>query len=587
MFSQKAKLIDSPNQNIKKPRKVISYLAVLITGLIWVTAALFPQDRLWGVSHLAYLTTKYFVLDIALIILFISILVGNIQMRRIQRIYKSIASWWKQQPQILRFILTAVCALLLFWEFRDRTKLLGDGILRIGDLAGLGLDKLFSTSAAEPLDYLIHYTIYKYICLPLGLDATFCYEIISYLAGLIYLWAAWSISQQLKGRNVSFQFIFIYLLGWGGIQMFFGYAEEYGLAASVLLLFINYAIRYIYKGKGIISVAIIFIIGFFLHNLLLILFPSIAFLLFREYKVNKKRALAILISTILPIAIWLAVSYSKKESGAFLLPGSGTETGYLLWSGAHLLDMLNEIFLIIPAFLIMITLQTNFRKFDDNSNRLSLAIGLASLSALAVLIVVDPQLGMARDWDLFALPLLALNIALFLRVNWSDVSPLLKSVIAFVMIGFTFLMVQINADQNLAIKRYENILPLDYARGRYGYDRLGFYFVSHGQLSDAEIAYQESIRIKPHPRTLLNLAYVEADLGKKDEAIINLKKLLELKPVQPIALYDLGSMYCDIGQYQNALEYLLKFQETPEGKAKPDLADMIEKVRALIKKNKP
>ena len=575
------------NSDKTKYRNIIPYIAILITVILWLAVPIFHAQRLWGIDHLSYFSISWSLTYIAFLIILFIIVSGKIHFAVFNNIKSSISIRWKRLPQWLKLVLTGIPAICIFWLLRDRTKLLGDSFLRIGELSDKSLDRLLSTSAAEPLDYIIHYAIYKYICLPLSLSSILCYELVSYLAGLIYLWAGWSVARQLKSEKISFWLTFFYLLGWGGICMFFGYAEEYGLAASALLLFTYYVIRYISKGKNIIAVAIVFLIGFFLHNLLLILLPSILYLLFIEYKSNKKKAITILTGIVIPVLGWLMLSYGKKESGAFLLPSSGTEPGYILWGRVHLIDMMNELLLICPAVIVLLFLQVRGKMPSIRINHLRVALGLAALSGLTVLIFVDPQLGMARDWDLYALPLLSFNIALFLGVDWSKAGSFLKSAIILIMLGFTFSWIVINAGENLALSRYEKLLPLDYARGRYGYDRLGFYYTSNKKLPEAEAAYKKSIQIKPHPRSLLNLAYVQMDLGKNDEAIATFKKLLLIQPVQPIVLYELGWLYYNLGQYQNALDTFVEFQQTPEGKNNAEVAQDIGKLKSMLSQQAP
>ncbi len=454
--------------------------------------------------------------------------------------------------------------------------LLGDSIIRIGELGDKGLDRILSTSAAEPLDYVIHRVFYKYLCLPLGLNATICYELISYAAGLIYLWVACMIARQIKSDESGFWLPFLYLLGWGGVFMLFGYAEEYGLAASALLLFVYYSIKYFNKKGSIIPVAIVFLIGFFLHNLLLILLPSILYLLFIEYKSSSKKAIAVFMGLAIPIAGWLLISYTKKETGAFLLPESGTEPGYMLWSGKHLLDIINELLLICPAILVMLSLQERGKMPTARRNSMRQAIGLAAISSLIVLIFVDPQLSMVRDCDLFALPLLAFNVALFLGVDWSKVGTILKNAIIIITLGFTFSWIMINASEDLALARYEKLLPLDPARARLGYDRLGFYYTSQKKYPEAEAAYKKSIEIKPNFRTILNLAYLQEDMGKNTEAAANLRELLKKEPMNAIVLYELGWLYYNTGQPKEALEIFRQFERT--GEYAPDIDQAIIKL---------
>ncbi|HBC45461.1 MAG TPA: hypothetical protein DCZ43_00290, partial [candidate division Zixibacteria bacterium] len=83
-------------------------------------------------------------------------------------------------------------------------------------------------------------------------------------------------------------------------------------------------------------------------------------------------------------------------------------------------------------------------------------------------------------------------------------------------------------------------------------------------------------------RTLLNLAYVQMDLGKNDEAITTFKKLLLLQPVQPIVFYELAWAYYNMGQYQNALDTFIEFQRTPEGKNNAEVAQDIDKLKSIL-----
>jgi tetratricopeptide (TPR) repeat protein len=562
-----------------KRSNIYPIIAITLTVALWLFTLIFHPGRFWGMGQLAYFPIVWSLIYIAGLIFLFAYLSKIIQSTVLTNILASVSSLWKQCPEWLKFSITGIAALTLFIILRDLTKLLGDSIIRIGELGDKGLDRILNTSAAEPLDYVIHRIFYKYFCLPLGLNATICYEWIAYTAGLIYLWVACLIARQLKSDESGFWLPFLYLLGWGGVFMFFGYAEEYGLAASALLLFVYYSIKYINKNGSIIPVAIVFLIGFFLHNLLLILLPTILYLLFIEYKSSSKKAIAVFMGLAIPIAGWLLISFTKKENGAFLLPESGTEPGYMLWSGKHLLDIINELLLICPAILVMLSLQERGKMPTAGRNSMRQAIGLAAISGLIVLIFVDPQLSMVRDCDLFALPLLAFNVALFLGVDWSKVGLILKNAIIIIMLGFTFSWIMINAREDLALARYEKLLPLDSARARLGYDRLGFYYTSQKKYPEAEAAYKKSIEIRPNFRTILNLAYLQEDMGKNTEAAANLRELLKKEPMNAIVLYELGWLYYNTGQYKEALEIFRQFERT--GEYAPDIDQAIIKLEKM------
>ncbi|HBZ01912.1 MAG TPA: hypothetical protein DEO84_11395, partial [candidate division Zixibacteria bacterium] len=198
------------NSDSTKYPYIIPYIGVLITVILWLAAPIFHPQRLWGIDHLSYFPAIWSLIYIAVLIILSILIFGKIRITALINIKSGISIWWKQVPQWLRLALTGIFALIIFWLLRDRTKLLGDSFLRIGELGDKHLDRLLNTSAAEPLDYIIHYAIYKYICLPLSLSSTFCYELVSHLAGLIYLWAAWSIARQLKSEKINFWLTFFY-----------------------------------------------------------------------------------------------------------------------------------------------------------------------------------------------------------------------------------------------------------------------------------------------------------------------------------------------------------------------------------------
>jgi hypothetical protein len=569
-------------------KKLLVIITIVLTIAIWLVGMSFPNQRLWGINHLAYFSIKYSLAYIALMLIAYIILIDQSRSSNIAGPKRILLKAWRGIPRVIKVIFSGILALCLFYIFRDKALLLGDAILRVGELQDCGLDRLSSTSAAEPLDFLIHYGIFHYIFVPLKLNSTLCYQVISYIAGLIYIGAAWSFAGYIRTKTLEQWLVFSYLLGWGGTMMFFGYAEEYGLAAAALMLFIYSAAKYIKSGKGIIALSIIALVCFFLHNLLIVIFPAIFYLFWQEFRHNKRRALATALVNIVPVLLWMVYSYSRKESGAFLLFESGTEPGYFIWSGAHIVDIVNQLFLVCPPIMVMSLLQRPIESIKDKNNRLRRVIWLVALASLAVLILVDPQLSMYRDWDLFALPLLSLHVALFLGVDWSKVNRSLKIAIAVIAVGTTGLWVQINASTEIALSRYQSQLPLDFARGRYGYQRLGVYYMTHNRLEEAEAAYKNAIAIKPHARSYINLGLVQARLNKKDDAIASLKKSLELVPNQAAVLDALARLYYETERYEEALDMMTRLSGSPGYADQPGNQAMINNLQALIAaKNSP
>ena len=280
----------------------------------------------------------------------------------------------------------------------DNTHLLGDGALRIVQMRQIGLGDAFRTIVPEPADYILHYAIDRYAAAPLGFGTLAVFRLLSYAAGLAFFWTAWAIARHLRSRGVSAGFTLCYLLGWGGSMMFFGYVEEYALAAAAMLFFFWIGLEFFAGRKGVLPLIAAFLACFFLHNFAIVLLPSLAYAVFvrrsggfREPFAPRRdgppvvspgaradttpdggfepaaspvgqpiartwRAGALFLAAAVLVAGWIAVVIARRGAGTLLLPGSASEPGYSIWSPAHLADMANELFLVSPAFLVLLVL---------------------------------------------------------------------------------------------------------------------------------------------------------------------------------------------------------------------------------------
>jgi tetratricopeptide (TPR) repeat protein len=68
-------------------------------------------------------------------------------------------------------------------------------------------------------------------------------------------------------------------------------------------------------------------------------------------------------------------------------------------------------------------------------------------------------------------------------------------------------------------------------------------------------------------------------MGKNDDAIANLKILLSKEPLNAIVLYELGFIYYNSGQYQEALDTFHQFKKT--GEYAPDIDEALGKLEKM------
>jgi hypothetical protein len=587
-------------------------IPILATIAIRFAAALSTTGRIWGVNHLAYFSVPF---GIACAVLFLALFAFLVIAGRATAVdggLRRTGLWFQRRsgkiPRPVRLVLVSAALLALFAAFGDETHVLGDGALRLKQMREVGLTDAFRTIVPEPIDYVLHYALDRYGAAPLELSTLVTFRVLSYLAGLFFFWTAWAIASRFRPQGSGTGFTFCYLLCWGGSMMFFGYVEEYAIAAAGMLLFYYLGMKYLESRRGLLPLASVFLVCFFLHNFAIVLLPSLVYAAYMGrsrgahpddspqeeapgesvaeanhppagLSRGNDRRLFLMGVTLLLVACWMVIVVIKRSAGTLLLPASISETGYFVWSPAHLADMLNEIFLVSPAFLVLLWLQ---RGGQRGERPIRTFFWLSGATGLLLLLLADPQLGMARDWDLFSLPLLAFHVALFMGVDWSRVSMVVKSAIIVLSFSATSIWVVLNHDVAKSLQRCESVVGLEGKRARYGFAMLGDYYFLHERYADAERTFSLSLQKQRHHDSYLGLAQAQAELGKETEAVASLEKALELDPTNQRALVLLGRYYYSNGRWREAREVLLRLLRTPEGRNDANLSTMLQKLNERI-----
>lgn len=525
-----------------------------VAGLVIVAAAklilsFIPEGRFWGLNQLAYFSFLYSIAIAGMFLVVIAICVNAKAVQAITKFYQNFINRMLLFPIGLRYAISIVISLALFYIFRDSTNLLGDGLLRIGELQNQRLEDFLGQHSAEPLDYLMHYFIYMAFMTSHKISALFSYVLLSLVSGISYILAADYLASKIQaGKKLGF--VFWYIIGWGGLMLFFGYVESYSIAAAALMVVYGYCYDVIQKRGNEYILATLYLVSFFLHNVSIVLLPAIIYsILVRS---NKAKIRTVLLGFILVAIVggWILLGIGSRHTAGLMLSESLSEPGYTLFSMAHLGDIVNELLLISPTLLGLIWL-LNFRGNPD-SRRIKVFFGLAIFGGLAFLFLADPVLGMGRDWDLFALPLLGLHIGIMGIIDWEKVDIRFKAAILVILFFNLGSWVAVNHSAAASVERYKNIAGLDSARSRYAYERLGTYLLLNQNWGKAEEVYKISLNKEKHYRTYLGLAYVEAQMGKTDSSRYNYEKALELKPDQALALYNMCKIYIKEGNLTKA-----------------------------------
>jgi hypothetical protein len=548
-----------------KSALAIAILIFLIAAKI--IGAKFPSARLWGINQLAFVPLPLAVALIAgICLVWIALWLSLKKSPAEQSQPKKLSN-----PNILYLIFGLAIFGILFYILRDRLNLLGDSYLRIEELQKKGLARLFADTPSEALDYFVHWITYAYVLKPLKISALVSYQIWSIIAGLIYTFVAWLIASKLRKYDIDRWLSFGWIMAWGGLMLFCGYAENYSLAAACLLITMSFAIDFIHSGKKFPAMLSAFVLAFFFHNLTVVILPALWYAVLIQSPPNRKKALLPLVIVTIVMSAYLIATRISSPEGTLILFDSISEPGYTLFSGAHLLDILNQLLLVSPAFLALLFFQNSRIHPKPEYRKLTVFFWIAAVSGLAALLFIDPKLGMARDWDLFALPLLAFHLAMFMNADWNQINKPIKIGMITIALGFTFIWILVNANQTWALERYQQIAGMDNIRGGYNYEVLGNYYYDRQNYAASEDAFAKSVARKPHPRCYIWLGYVQMSQNKYGPAEKNLLEALRLNPNSAEALDYLSRLYFQTNRLQLAKEYLDRYAQTPEGTRNPEV----------------
>ncbi|KPL00955.1 MAG: hypothetical protein AMJ91_02285 [candidate division Zixibacteria bacterium SM23_73_3] len=529
-----------------------------------------------------------------------------------KKIKKPFVGWGENKT----FLILSFLSLPIFWIFRTRFHLLGDGYFRIIDLPKGKLH------LQEWLDGFIHLVIYRVMTklIPTW-TPELTYSIISILCGGVFVFLALKLSSLLGKTDLGKVLVFFFLISLGSIELFFGYVESYSILQVVLLAYIYFAALYLSGKTSILPALLFFVISIGLHITSLIFAPAFIYLLWvggsgiradkistpgikdatappesarkRKVRLRKESSKArrklstptlmgLIISSII-ILFWVygvATSLEKTGKGIFILPLKAPASyPFGMFSLAHISEFVNQLLLLSPLGISLLIFFLFFRiKFKD---RLIIFLIFASFFALIYLFVVNFTLGSA-DWDLRSAPAPffgLLGVLLFLR--WGEKQSTVHSpqstdphpkvsagkrvkawglVFIWFSLFHTIPWVLVNAHHQRSVERYLLIQGNDpHPVDETGYNtfKIARILKFAGLEQEVDELYKNAIQKDPqNPLNYYNLASRYYDRGKLDDAIPYLESSLNVAPHYVRPNWLLGKIYQIKGDLDKALFYL-------------------------------
>lgn len=526
---------------------------VRLAFLLWLSAVfvgtLFPAWRVWGLHLPAFLPyglrIAFFGCGLILLIL-PGRLFGRVAGQPAQRLARML------QSSIMALILF-VCFIL----FHASPALLGDGRLR---------GREAQSAIIRPVEYLSGWLAAKVYELGhpvFGIDGWLAVAIVSIFAGCLFLVFIWYYPRRIWPDSRDGLIVRALLVAGSLSALFYGYVESYALPCALMTgaLLAAEAAR---RGRGpFFPVIVLLFAATMAHFISVILFPAV-FALALAWHERRFGRLIMAGSLVVAASVWayfvfhVSTYADEAAMGRVMIPLlSHPPTYYGLFSLVHLLDVANLLFLVCPGVLIAAPILYANRQSTTNPSERAFFWPLAIAGGVAMVLLLDPKLGLARDWDLFGLGLLPLIVwsatrLADLRVKMSPgvvVHPLVTQ--AMVLIVF----VSINARQSAALDRFDNLLELDPSRGGYGHEILAGWYHDHGDIAKEIQHWRKAVAVEDNKRYwgALALAYLrngDYQFGLRAAHTAYAKDTSWAK-----GAFYLASAYRELQHYDSALVY--------------------------------
>ncbi|RME23646.1 MAG: hypothetical protein D6800_09565, partial [Candidatus Zixiibacteriota bacterium] len=479
---------------------IAAYLATLATILAGVA---FPRGRVWAVStwNLLGSAVPYLALLAGLLCLLVLLFIAHKTSPEDESNPPASSWWW---PAVLFTILLAV----LFVAFRARTHFLGDGYTLLANLA-----------SAHPLiklrnlgEEVLHLWVREATGTVGEGAALVSYQLVSFACGVGFVVLTAITAHLLFARRFERILFLLGLTTAGYMPLFFGYVENYSAFVFSVGMFTLIGILIVRQKIGRWLILPMLFISILLHVFGVLLIPAALYVLLADNKLMRRvtnlssRTKWLLVSIIAIAGVglywWLRSHFLFIRFAVLpVVRDAFTVDGYTLLSLSHLLDIVNLLFLLVPGIAIAAVLLVRTRQWSFLSAPECRFLLLLAVPCFLAVVVFDPKLGMARDWDLMSFAGVSLAVLAYLVVLRSRASATTRVLSAggMIVLSILFLIPRLVAqtDESIALRRFEQLVELDHSRNRNAFSQLIDYHLQHGRPELAKQARRQFDRRYP------------------------------------------------------------------------------------------
>ncbi len=463
-----------------------------------LAGTLAPQSRLWAFHFLGYLSIP-----------------GRVAFS-VAAALAGIGCWWRSRqaaPQNrglpARWGWHATLALVLsalgFVLFTSAVAILGDGQLWVNNVE-MGAYNFTATRA--PLTMLLHHELYRLLHPLTGISGERTFSLVAVLCGLVTL-SAWLYLARALKTGVGMTLLFGF--SWGGIALFFGYVEAYTVVVAATSWTIVLAYLSVRRGRFSWLPVALGLLAPLLNFLAVVFLPALAAYLYwglRGRELNPRRVLNLSAAVMAVAAACYFILGWQRGTNVLLPLFATTDTPGALFTWRQWTDLCNTTAFVCGPLLALFALALCTPRSAARNTLLSLLL-LTLLFPVAALVIHNPQLGMARDWDISAA--LFVLVPILAIIFWTELalSPAARRSVQILCILWLALVtapwIRVQNSNSLALRRFMDLLALDPDRSETGWDYLSSYYLHHGQKEEWGRCNLELLKRWDNPRYHTNL----------------------------------------------------------------------------------
>lgn len=482
--------------------------ASLLFGAV-AAGTLFPAARTWGVHFLAYYGWPMIaaVMGAAAAVLLWPRLMAAGTAGRIASQMRRIPDW-----------MLVVGGGLLFTALRAATPLLGDGQVWINEIASGTSDYLRNRA---PLTLFSLHQLYALLHPLTGIAAERLIAISSIVGGMFVL-AAWLRLSRMLGTARGD--VLLTGFAWGGIELCCGYVETYVPMTAAVTWMLVLMLASIHRARVNHAVLPLGLLSIAFNWAAVVFLPALAayYWIFTRRASPRPKLIFVASGALLAAAaiLYFVLGWARGTDVLLpLIPAAG-------WTGAHVLsprhaaDLINVLLLAAGPLGLLLFLYIEDRNSTGRSwDSASLLMFTVLAFPLAALIMHNPQLGMARDWDIAAALLAGVPVfSIMLLSRLSKGQRAVRATFAAWIILVTIPWLGVQASPVRSMNRFRGLLRLDPQQSESGWDFLASYSYQRGMFDQWAASNREALQRSENPRYHANLALYHAMRQQWDDA---------------------------------------------------------------------